>query len=175
MSSTVNPKFIHEPSSKEETIFIEVHAKDNKTRSLVTTPKALSWDKITIPEVLLLPKEPPTPNVIKRDLDEIVEDDKRVLLRFGSFRESTSIPSTLSSSFCPPRKSCSNLNSSNVQYKVYHKTHILEYEATSSPPQSPTASDFQSVNTIFEEFEIDKEYLRNDFNSSQNEVNRKWF
>ncbi|KAK9747931.1 hypothetical protein RND81_02G024400 [Saponaria officinalis] len=77
MSSTVNPKFIHEPSSKEETIFIEVHAKDNKTRSLVTTARTLPWDKITIPEVLMIPKEPPTPNMIKQDIEEIEEDDKR--------------------------------------------------------------------------------------------------
>ncbi|KAK9734444.1 hypothetical protein RND81_04G140200 [Saponaria officinalis] len=124
MSSTVNPKFIHEPSSKEETIFIEVHAKDTNTRSLVTTAKAL-----------------PTPY----------------------------------SSFIPPRRSCSQLNSSNTRYNVYNKTPVLEYEATSSPPQYPTASDFQSVNTITEEFEIDKEYLRNDFNSSQNSDKRKWF
>ncbi|KAK9739977.1 hypothetical protein RND81_03G001600 [Saponaria officinalis] len=159
MSSTVNPKFIHEPSSKEETIFIEVHAKDNKTRSLVTTAKALPWDKITIPEILLIPKEPPTPNMIKQDLHEIEEDDKRVLLRFDSFRKSCS----------------SQLNSSKTRYTVYNKTPIPEYEATSSPPQSPTASDFQSVNTITEDFEIDKEYLRNDFNSSQNSDKRKWF
>ncbi|KAK9697127.1 hypothetical protein RND81_08G016600 [Saponaria officinalis] len=139
MSSTVNPKFIHGPSSKEETIFIEVHAKDNKTKSLVE------------------------------------EDDKRVLLRFGSFRENTSTPSTPSSSFIPPRRSCSQLNFSNTRYRVYNKTSIPEYEATSSPPQSPTASDFQSVNTITEEFEINKEYLRDDFNSPQNNAKRKWF
>ncbi|KAK9724328.1 hypothetical protein RND81_05G064500 [Saponaria officinalis] len=175
MSSTVNPKFIHEPSSKEETIFIEVHAKDTNTRSLVTTAKALPWDKITIPEVLMIPKEPPTPNMIKQDLDEIEEDDKRVLLRFGPFRERTSTPSTPSSFFIPPRRSCSQLNSSNTRYNVYNKTPVPEYEATSSPPQSPTASDFQSVNTIIEEFEIDKEYLRNNFNSSQNSDKRKWF
>ncbi|KAK9707332.1 hypothetical protein RND81_07G189800 [Saponaria officinalis] len=175
MSSTVNPKFIHEPSSKEETIFIEVHAKDIKTRSLVTTAKSLPWDKITIPEVLMIPKEPPTPNMIKQDLDEIEEDDKKVLLRFGSFRESTSTPSTPSSSFIPPRRSCSQLNSSNTRYRVYNKTPIPEYEATSSPPQSPTTSYFQSVNTITGEFEINKEYLRNDFNSSQNSVKIKWF
>ncbi|KAK9665587.1 hypothetical protein RND81_14G121500 [Saponaria officinalis] len=176
MSSTINPKFIHEPSSKEETIFIEVHAKDNNTRSLVTTAKALPWDKITIPEILLIPKEPPTPNMIKQDLDQIEEDNKRVLLRFGSFRESTLTPATPSSSFTPPRKSCSSqLNSSKTRYTVYNKTPIPEYEATSSPPQSPTASDFQSVNTITEEFEIDKEYLRNDFNSSQNSDKIKWF
>ncbi|KAK9668629.1 hypothetical protein RND81_13G073100 [Saponaria officinalis] len=65
MSSTVNPKFIHEPSLKEETVFIEVHAKDNKTKYLVTTAKALPWDKITIPEVLMILNEPPTPNMIK--------------------------------------------------------------------------------------------------------------
>ncbi|KAK9697928.1 hypothetical protein RND81_08G070300 [Saponaria officinalis] len=175
MSSTVNPKFIREPSSKEETIFIEVHAKDTNTRSLVTTTKALPWDKITIPEVLIIPKEPPTPNMIKQDLDEIEEDDKRVLLRFGPFRERTSTPSTPSSSFIPPRRSCSQLNSSNTRYNVYNKTPVPEDEATSSPPQSPTTSDFQSVNTITEEFEIDKEYLRNDFNSSQNSDKRKWF
>ncbi|KAK9668727.1 hypothetical protein RND81_13G081900 [Saponaria officinalis] len=175
MSSTVNPKFIHEPSFKEETIFIEVHAKDTKTRSLVTTAKALPWDKITIPEVLMIPKEPPTRNMIKQDLDKIKEDDKRVLLRFGSFRESTLTHSTPSSSFIPPRRSRSQLNSSNNRYRVYNKTLVPEYEATSSPPQSPTASDFQSVNTITGEFKINKEYLRNDFNSSQNSVKRKSF
>ncbi|KAK9734934.1 hypothetical protein RND81_04G172400 [Saponaria officinalis] len=180
MSSTVNPKFIHEPSSKEETIFIEVHAKDNKTRSLVSTAKALPWDKITIPEILLIPKEPPTPNMIIQDLDEIEEDDERVLLRFGSFREKTLTPFTPSSSLTPSRKSCSSLHNSSktppkTQFTVHNKTPIPEYEATSSPPQSPTASDFQSVNTITKEFEIDKEYLRNDFNSSQNTEKRKWF
>ncbi|KAK9741649.1 hypothetical protein RND81_03G119500 [Saponaria officinalis] len=179
MSSTVNPKFIHEPSSKEETIFIEVHAKDNKTRSLVSTAKALPWDKITIPEILLIPKEPPTPNMIIQELDEIEEDDERVLLRFGSFRERTSTPFTPSSS-TPSRKSCSSLPNSTktppkTQFTVHNKTPIPEYEATSSPPQSPTASDFQSVNTITEEFEINKEYLRNDFNSSQNTDKRNWF
>ena len=35
MSSTVNPKFIHEASSIEETILIEVHAEN--TKSIVST------------------------------------------------------------------------------------------------------------------------------------------
>ena len=118
----------------------------------------------------------PLPNIIQKDLNDIVEDEKSVLMRFNSFRKESS-SSLLYSSFpkySNPRNSfyCSKSEVFDKDFKVNFKTPVPEYENGTSPPQSPTASqmqDFSSINTIScQEFEIDKDYLRRDFNSPPN-------
>ncbi|XP_074308803.1 uncharacterized protein LOC141643517 isoform X1 [Silene latifolia] len=97
-------------------------------------------------------------------------------MRFNSFREGSSFSSPgISSSRNLPRKSFSHVESSDIHYKINFKSPLPEYEATSSSPRSPTPSDFQSVNTITQEFEINKDFLRKDFDSPQNSQNKSWF
>ena len=64
--------------------------------------------------------------------------------------------------------------------KIYYKGPIVEPidEATSSIG-SPTFSNmqppsFSSINVISKPFEINKDYLRQDFNSIENKVKREW-
>ena len=185
MNSTVNPKFIHEASSKEETIFIEVHAEN--TKSIVSTAKTLRWDQISIPETFQF-SNPMPPRNIRQEIECIEEDENKVLIRFGSMRELSSSPCTSSSnyprrSFSFPQKTTSVISE---PIKVRYKSPIPEYEAnasqtsqiSSSRPASPTMSDmqnFDSINTITKDFEIDKNYLRDEFNSSHNAEHRDWF
>ena len=65
--------------------------------------------------------------------------------------------------------------------KIYYKAPIAEPidEATSSIG-SPTYStmqppSFSSINVISKPFEINRDYLRQNFNSIENKVKREWF
>jgi len=65
--------------------------------------------------------------------------------------------------------------------KIYYKAPIAEPidEATSSIG-SPTYStmqppSFSSINVISTPFEINKDYLRQNFNSIENKVKKEWF
>jgi len=65
--------------------------------------------------------------------------------------------------------------------KIYYKASIAEpiVEANSSTG-SPTYStmqplSFSSINVISKPFEINKDYLRQNFNSIENKVKREWF
>ena len=42
-------------------------------------------------------------------------------------------------------------------------------------PTSPTPSDFKSINVITKKYEIDKQYIKEDFYSKEKEEKRNWY
>jgi len=118
----------------------------------------------------------------------IEEPNGKILIRFNSSNEQSLSSKSLENlelprtSYSMPSRSTSYDYSKDNQVedtqKIYYKAPIAEPidEATSSIG-SPTYSTMQSlsINVISKPLEINKDYLRQNFNSIENKVKREWF
>ena len=71
LSANLNTKFLSPfPFNSKGTILLEI--KDDKPS--VLTPKLLKWDKITIPEQLVIENNQPAPPIERDEIDQIIEE-----------------------------------------------------------------------------------------------------
>ena len=92
MSSNLNTRFLNPlPSNSQETGLLQIE--DEKPT--IFTPKLLKRDEITLPDELEIHEPQQPPQIERRDIDQIIEEqDRRVLLKFRSFsiREDPAAP-----------------------------------------------------------------------------------
>jgi len=140
MSSNLNTRFFNSlPSNSQETILLQIE--DDKPT--VFTPKALSWDEITIPDVIELQEPQNTSQIERRDIDQIIEEpDGLVILKFRSLsrREDPSLPGP--SNY---RRSFSDTSSQNIGQSQRYRFRSPISKPIIDPP-SPTSSGI--ANTI---------------------------
>ena len=182
-TSEFNPRCLLQ-DDKGETTILAVHSKDTPTATY--TPKQLKWDEITIPDQWKIEITQPPRNFEQKNISKIIEQkDGKILLRFGSYRDP--LPPRISSyhsraSFSEYRTGQSSTNSetesvnqnSKQDEPIRFKAPIAEPDQDAYPT-SPTPSDFRSINVITKKYEIDKQYIREDFYSKENEEKRSWY
>lgn len=135
----------------------------------------------------------PPRNFEQKTITSITErTDGKILLKFGSFRE----PSSLKISSYYPRSSFSDYRTGRastesdesieqssirnpekipINFQAPIAEPIQNSEVRSSFPTSPTPSDFKSINVISKDFEINKQYLKEEFLSDKNKNKRQWY
>ncbi|KAG5385095.1 hypothetical protein IGI04_036565, partial [Brassica rapa subsp. trilocularis] len=179
-TSEFNPRCLLQ-DDKGETTILAVHSKDTPTATY--TPKQLKWDEITIPDQWKIEITQPPRNFEQKNISKIIEQkDGKILLRFGSYRDP--LPPRISSyhsraSFSEYRTGQSSTNSETESVNqntkqdepIRFKAPIAEPDQDAYPT-SPTPSDFRSINVITKKYEIDKQYIREDFYSKENEEKR---
>ncbi|KAG5385209.1 hypothetical protein IGI04_036679, partial [Brassica rapa subsp. trilocularis] len=182
-TSEFNPRCLLQ-DDKGETTILAVHSKDTPTATY--TPKQLKWDEITIPDQWKIEITQPPRNFEQKNISKIIEQkDGKILLRFGSYRDP--LPPRISSyhsraSFSEYRTGQSSTNSETESVNqntkqdepIRFKAPIAEPDQDAYPT-SPTPSDFRSINVITKKYEIDKQYIREDFYSKENEEKRSWY
>ncbi|KAG5374115.1 hypothetical protein IGI04_042561 [Brassica rapa subsp. trilocularis] len=179
-TSEFNPRCLLQ-DDKGETTILAVHSKDTPTTTY--TPKQLKWDEITIPDQWEIEITQPPRNLEQKNISKIIEQkDGKILLRFGSYRDP--LPPRISlyhsrASFSEYRTGQSSTNSETESVNQNTKQdELIRFKAPIAEPDqdayptSPTPSDFRSINVITKKYEIDKQYIREDFYSKENEEKR---
>ena len=153
----------------------------------VTTfaPKLLKWNGITVSQEFIVPNTRPRRNIPQKNVQQIIEEpDGRVLIRLNSSQEKGSSSKFSEhvklhrSSYSMPSKSSNYdyLEVIQVEYsqKIYYKAVITEQiDEASSSIGSQTYSAMQPptffwINFISKPFEINEDYLRENFISMEN-------
>ena len=139
MTTNLNKKFLNPlPSNTKETVLLQIE--DDKPK--VFTPKLLKWDEIAIPESIEL-EDAQHASIDKsrqtNDIEQIIEKpDGRVLLRFRSFRESTNLLGTSTST-----KSFSDFDSARSippeEPQKYRLRSPIPEPVINDPPSPPSS------------------------------------
>lgn len=182
-TSEFNPRCLLQ-DDKGETTILAVHSKDTPTATY--TPKQLKWDEITIPDQWKIDITQPPRNFEQKNISKIIEQrNGKIILQFGSFREQlppriTSYHSRASFSEYRTGNSSADSETESVNQNIKQDNSIKFKAPIAEPeqdmyPTSPTPSDFKSVNVITKEYEINKQYIKEDFYSKENEEKRNWY
>ena len=145
--------------------------------------KQLKWDEITIPDQWKIEITQPPRNFEQKNISKIIEQkDGKILLRFGSYKDP--LPPRISSYhsrayFSEYRTGQSSTNSETESINqsirqdepIRFKAHVAEPDQDMYPT-APTPSYFKSINVITKKYEIDKQYIKEDFYSKENEEKR---
>ena len=173
MSTNLNTRFLNPlPSNSQETILLQIE--DEKPT--VFTPKLLKWDEITLPDELELYEPRPSVQIERRDIDQIIEEaDGRILLKFRSVSMRENMEPSPSSNY---RRSFSDAASSSEP--LDHTTRYRFRNPIPEPiidPPSPTTSGIGAfINVIISyNFQIDWDFIKADYYSTQNTTLRTWF
>ena len=191
LTALTDPKCIVSPIPKGQTTLLQYEAE----KSTGFTPKLIKWKDVTIPESLEIQHDNLPENIRRTEASEIIEKpDGKVLIRFGSLRGPSFISRNYS--FISSRNSYSGTlhtprellhrrtNSIDPSITVDFTSPLpqphVETPSEQGPDSSPTHSDmetYSSINVIINSspFEIDKPFLRDDFDSKQNKHKRAWF
>ena len=127
-----------------------------------------------MPEQIEIPNQQPPFNLEKQEVSSISEkNDGTILLRFGSFKESSSYHTPISR--INSRSSFSSFRSMPRSTSLHFHSPFPTPASPSDSPGSSTMNNYSSINVISKPFVIDKDFLREDFSSPQNSDKRQWF
>ncbi|GAB2265360.1 hypothetical protein Dimus_037812 [Dionaea muscipula] len=179
-------------SEPGQTVLLEANPNNE-----VLTPRLLKWNEIDMSEQWEINEDLPPPEIQPNtDVSQIIEHpDGSTTVRFNSGKQikmgvarsssSRSMSSTFSRPFEPARSSSSVFEEATSKLKGvdFSSTIPKPIYRQSSPTLSPTRSDMQfdqlnviSIEEVIDEtFEIDKDFLRQNFALESNKLLKKWY
>jgi len=164
-------------SPKDETILLEA----NLNRSLIQVPKRLSHDQIirSIPEEWILEDIVEEPKIYNTQLREIIQEGSNIRLRMNrssslKIKEPQYVGQSSRHSI---DGSTINLNLRGLEQitPIVSKPIYGETVKSESPEYSPTTSQVLNTLTLEEPFEIDKNWIKEDFIADYNKDKRDWY